>query len=109
MYALSRNWPDLSFNNLQYGSEKNLFGLRCRSAIFVIKVNRELGKLVVKLVLLARYHVKDAQTRDTAHSTHKWKQLQLKVDRLESLNFPGYLGVTAADEHLTLVLTVRAH
>ena len=89
MYG-SKEW-----NN--WGSEDELLRLLASLMVLTAEVYRELGKNEVKLVLLAGYHVKDAQSRDTADTARERKKFQLKFDRFEAFNFARNLWVAAAN------------
>ena len=56
--------------------------------------------------MLVGPHVDDSESRHANNAAHRREDLQLKVDRLESLKFAQHLRVTAANNDLALSVFV---
>ena len=99
---------ELDFECLN-GSENQLLSLLASLIFIAGEVDCELCKDRIKLILFAGDHIEDAKTRDTTYATCKRQELQLKLDRLETLYLSWNLRVAAADKYFVLMISVLAY
>ena len=90
-------------------SENQLLSLLASLIFIVGKVDCKLGKDRVKLILFAGDHIEDAKTRDTTYATCERQELQLELDRLETLYLTWNLRVAAADKYFVPMISVLAY
>lgn len=88
--------------------ESSVIDLGCRghTLALILKINRELSEVVIKLVLLARDSVTNAETLDTTDATPDREELEFKLNPRHTFQLTWDLRVAPAYDDVAQLLTL---